>query len=232
MGVSTTISAFICVIIISSAYGATELEEDGGTGQETYKIEGRVVRPDASLVLPWEWFAATKIFTNSGHYGFLREDGSFVINNVPWGSHVVQVMNPTFVYEPVRVDINSKGKMRARAVNNIQPSQVVQVPYPLRMKTIGGYRYFLQREQWRITDIFMNPMVLMTVLPLALMMLLPRLNDPETRKEMEQMQMPNVQTPELSEIMTNFFGSGGASTSSGSQQKQRPRTGKRKDKIN
>ncbi|CAL4123214.1 unnamed protein product [Meganyctiphanes norvegica] len=231
MRLSPRTISLILVFVVSAVYGATELEEDGGTGQETYKIEGRVVRPDVSLVSSWEWFAGTKVFTNSGHYGFLREDGSFVINNVPWGSHVVQVMNPTFVYEPVRVDINSKGKMRARAVNNIQPSQVVQVPYPLRLKTVGGNRYFLQREQWRITDIFMNPMVLMTVLPLALMMLLPRLNDPETRKEMESMQMPNVQTPELSEIMTNFFG-GGASTSSGSQQKQRPRTGKRKDKIN
>jgi len=231
MTISTRTISLICVLMASAVYAVTELEEDGGAGLETYKIEGRVVRPDASLVASWEWFAGTKVFTNSGHYGFIREDGSFVINNVPWGSHVVQVMNPTFVYEPVRVDINSKGKMRARAVNNIQPSQVVQVPYPLRMKTVGGYRYFLQREQWRVTDIFMNPMVLMTVLPLALMMLLPRLNDPETRKEMESMQMPNVQTPELSEIMTNFFG-GGASSSSGSSQKQRPRTGKRKDKIN
>jgi len=231
MTISTRTISLICVLMSSMVHGLTELEEDGGLGTETYKIEGRVVRPDASLVASYEWFAGTKVFTNSGHYGFIREDGSFVINNVPWGSHVVQVMNPTFVYEPVRVDINSKGKMRARAVNNIQPSQVVQVPYPLRMKTVGGYRYFLQREQWRVTDIFMNPMVLMTVLPLALMMLLPRLNDPETRKEMESMQMPNVQTPELSEIMTNFFG-GGASSSSGSSKKERPRTGKRKDKIN
>lgn len=58
-----------------------------------------------------------------------REDGSFVINSVPSGSYVVQVMNPTFVYEPVRVDINSKGKIRARAVNHIQPSNVVQVKF-------------------------------------------------------------------------------------------------------
>lgn len=56
-----------------------------------------------------------------------REDGTFVINNVPSGSYVVQVMNPSFMYEPLRVDINSKGKIRARAVNHIQPSNVVQV---------------------------------------------------------------------------------------------------------
>ena len=33
-------------------------------------------------------------------------------------------MNPTYAYEPARVDINSKGKIRARAVNLIQPSKV------------------------------------------------------------------------------------------------------------
>lgn len=110
------------------------------------------------------------------------------------------------------------------------------MPHPLRMKTVGPYRYFMQREQWRLTDTLMNPMVLMTILPLALMMILPRLNDPETRKEMEQIQMPKVETPELSEIMTSFFGGGGSSSSStsnqcqGSQPKMRSRPNKRKDK--
>lgn len=209
-----------------------EGEEDGSVGVERYKIEGRVVRPDSSLVGPAEWFANTKVFTNSGHYGFLREDGTFIINNLPSGSYVVQVMNPTFMYEPVRVDINSKGKIRARAVNHIQPSNVVQMPHPLRMKSLGPYRYFMQREQWRLTDTLMNPMVLMTVLPLVLMMILPRLNDPETRKEMEQIQMPKMDTPELSEIMTSIFGGGSSNQGQcqSTQPKMRSRANKRKDK--
>ncbi|XP_047491175.1 ER membrane protein complex subunit 7 homolog [Penaeus chinensis] len=219
-------------MIVGVAAGGVvgEVEEEIGVGAERYKIEGRVVRPETSLVSAAEWFASTKVFTNSGHFGFLREDGSFVINNVPSGSYVVQVMNPTFIYEPLRVDINSKGKIRARAVNHIQPSNVVQMPHPLRMKSLGPYRYFLEREQLRITDFLMNPMVLMTVLPLALMMILPRLNDPETRKEMEQMQMPKMDTPELSEIMTSLFGGGSTSHNQGAQQKTRSRPNKRKEK--
>ncbi|XP_045118355.1 ER membrane protein complex subunit 7 homolog [Portunus trituberculatus] len=215
---------------VAVVYG--EGEDDGGMGQERYRIEGRVMRPDSSLVSPAEWFANTKVFTNSGHYGFLKEDGTFIINNMPSGSYVVQVMNPTFMYEPVRVDINSKGKIRARAVNHIQPSNVVQMPHPLRMKSLGPYRYFMQREQWRLTDTLMNPMVLMTVLPLVLMMILPRLNDPETRKEMEQIQMPKMDTPELSEIMTSIFGGGssGQGQCQSTQPKMRSRANKRKDK--
>jgi len=88
-----------------------------------------------------------------------REDGTFTINNVPSGSYVVEVVNPDYAYEPVRVEINSKGKYRARRVNYIQTSQVVQVPYPLKMKPLKRFRYFQVREQWRVTDFLFSPMV-------------------------------------------------------------------------
>ena len=57
--------------------------------------------------------------------GFLREDGTFGVSGLPTGSYVVEVVNADYYYEPVRIDINSKGKMRARKVNNVQPTQVI-----------------------------------------------------------------------------------------------------------
>ena len=99
------------------------------------------------------------------------------------------MLNPDYYYESVRVDINSKGKVRARKVNNVQPSQVNQLPYPLRMKSQGRFKYFQAREEWKVTDMLMNPMVIMMVLPLLLITVLPKMmNDPETKREMEQMQ--------------------------------------------
>lgn len=41
-----------------------------------------------------------------------RTDGSFVVHDVPSGSYVVEVISPAHKFEPVRVDITSKGKMR------------------------------------------------------------------------------------------------------------------------
>ena len=74
-------------------------------------------------------------------------------------------------------------------MNNVQPSQVNQVTYPLRLKSLGRYKYFQAREEWKITDMLMNPMILMMVLPLLLITVLPKMmNDPETKREMEQMQ--------------------------------------------
>lgn len=43
---------------------------------------------------------------------FLRTDGSFVVHDIPSGSYVVEVISPAYRFEPVRVDITSKGKMR------------------------------------------------------------------------------------------------------------------------
>lgn len=91
---------------------------------------------------------------------YFREDGTFIISNVPSGSYMVEVVNPNYVYEPVRVEINSKGKFRARKVNLIQTSQVIQVPYPLKMRPLAPFRYFQVREQWRMTDFLFNPMVI------------------------------------------------------------------------
>lgn len=78
---------------------------------------------------------------------------------MPSGSYDVEVANPDYMFEPVRVDITSKGKIRARKLNLLQPAQVQLTTYPLKFKAKGKPNYFQQREQWRITDFLFNPMV-------------------------------------------------------------------------
>ena len=131
----------------------------------------------------------------------------------------------------VRVDINSKGKHRARKNNPVQPnqvnnvlfflvfldsnvlfyfSQVTQLPYPIKAKPLGKFRYYEKREEWKITDVLFNPMIMMMVMPLLLVAVLPKMmQDPETKKEMEEMQAKmNVQNqlPDMSEMLTSLWG--------------------------
>ena len=88
---------------------------------------------------------------------------------LPSGSYVFEIAHPSYVFDSVRVDINSKGKIRARRVDNIQPSAVQTVTYPLRFKARGVASYFHMREQWRITDFLFSPMVnSLTILPVSL----------------------------------------------------------------
>jgi len=103
------------------------------------------------------------------------EDGSFTVDGIPSGSYVVEVANRDYVFEPVRVDITSKGKMRGRKLNLLQPAVVSVVPYPLKLTGRQPANYFRKREEWRLMDMLMNPMVLMMVLPLLFIVVLPKL---------------------------------------------------------
>lgn len=107
------------------------------------------------------------------------------MNNLPPGSYLVDVTNPNYLFEPIRVDITSRGKMRARKVNYIQTASVQQLSYPLRFRPSTPFKYFPSRENWKITDFLFNPMVLMMLLPLLLIMVIPKMinvEDPANQK--------------------------------------------------
>lgn len=155
----------------------------------------------------------TRILVDDGQYvAFLRSDGTFTIPGLPSNTYVVEVISPRNVYEPVRVDINSKGKVRTRRLNLIQPSDVTMLRYPLNFESKGYPNYFYKREQFRVMDILMSPMVLMMVVPLLLVVVLPKLvnQDPELQRELQQttnILQPDVQSnlPSASEFMYNMF---------------------------
>lgn len=200
-----------CVLIILLGYsnkihGDISLEEENDLTANKYTIEGRVFPLSDYAVSQPNWQANTRIHVNGGEYiGFVKKDGSFSVHNLPAGSYVVEAINPEYTFEPARVEINSKGKYRARKVNHIKTSEVIVVPYPLKMKALGKTRYFQIREQWRITDLLFNPMVMMMVLPLFFIMVLPKMmNDPETKKDMEQFQN-KFELPEMSDMVSNFL---------------------------
>lgn len=199
-----------CTVQTNGENNSNSIEEDNEAAR--YTIEGKIFPMDPPFNQP-NWQLNTKIHINGGEYlGFVKESGSFVIHNIPSGSYVLEVINAEYTYEPVRVEINSKGKFRARKVNHIQTSQVMQVPYPLKLKPLGRTKYFQIREQWRITDFLFNPMVLMMVLPLFLIMILPKMmNDPETKKDLEQIgSLTKFDMPEMSDMVTNFLAGGNA----------------------
>ncbi|KAK2178026.1 hypothetical protein NP493_565g02013 [Ridgeia piscesae] len=197
-----------------------------------FKLEGKVTVPFTSSQ---DWIATTRILLDGGQFlGFLKSDGTFSVNNVPSGSYVVEVTHPTYEFEAIRVDINSKGKFRARRLNNVQTSSVQTVSYPLRFKARGKAAYFQQREQWRITDILMNPMVMMMLLPFLVIMVLPKLMntaDPEAQKDLQnQMKMfsPKESMPDLSEMITSALGGSSTSGSASKKTNARPKPVKRR----
>lgn len=171
----------------------------------------------------------TRILVDDGlHVGHLRADGTFSISGLASNSYVVEISSPKNYFEPVRVDITTKGKIRSRRLNLIQPTEIQVLKYPLNFESRGYPNYFLKREQFRILDILMSPMVLMMVVPLLLVVVLPKLvnQDPEIQREFEQSQQL-LTPPDVSGMISNFFGGAGGPKkpatnrpSSGQQQQQ------------
>jgi len=173
----------------------------------SYKIEGKITVPPGDNALE-----NTRILIDEGLYvGIPQVDGTFVIGGVPSGSYIVSVISPLHVFEPVRVDINAKGKIRARKVNFIQPGENVPMKYPLNFETHGIPNYFQKREVYRLTDVIMNPMFLTLLVPLALLLILPKLasQDPEMQRDLQQASsflQPNLNTPDIGDMFASIFG--------------------------
>jgi len=173
----------------------------------SYKIEGKIIVPPGDNALD-----NTRILIDEGQYvGIPQVDGTFVVCGVPSGSYVVSVVSPLHVFEPVRVDINAKGKIRARKVNFIQPGEVTTMKYPLNFETHGIPNYFQKREVYRLTDVIMNPMFLTLLVPLALLLVLPKLaaQDPEMQRDLQQagsFLQPNLNGPDINDYLASWFG--------------------------
>ncbi|VDI50748.1 Hypothetical predicted protein [Mytilus galloprovincialis] len=191
--------------------------KDNGGYREHFQIQGKLKTTDLGYHVPEknEFLRKMKLLIVT-HFNIesLVSDGSFVISGLPSGSYVVEVSHPAFIFDAARVDITSKGKIRARKVNYLQPSQVKSQTYPLFIQERQKTKYFQDREQWKVTDFLFNPMVLTMVLPLLLIMVLPKLMnaaDPEAQQEMQnQMKALNDKSnlPDLSEMFAGLFGGG------------------------
>lgn len=203
---SIILGIFNFILVFSPICGDDSIDTEGA---DRFKIEGKVTLTDARNS---DWLGVTRVLVDGGDYiGYLRSDGSFVVNELPSGSYVVEISNPNYIFESARVDISRKGMVRARRVNYLQFSDKTSMSYPLDLKDRQKAKYFQTREQWRITDFLMNPMVLTMVLPLLLIMVLPKLMnaaDPEAQKEMQsQMKAFNDKStvPDISEMLASWF---------------------------
>ncbi|KAG5676774.1 hypothetical protein PVAND_006583 [Polypedilum vanderplanki] len=177
-----------------------------------YQIEGKVLKPKSLNNDSFKnMIQETEIVINSGKYkGFLKDDGTFVIKCVQPGSYLLEVVSSKYVYEPVKIEINNRGKIRARKVNNMQPFQVILLQYPLKLKTNATYNFFQKREHWKITDIIFSPMVLMMIVPLILLILLQKsMNNSGFKNEMENLQLPNFDSsdnfPDVTKMFSNLI---------------------------
>ncbi|XP_017095387.2 ER membrane protein complex subunit 7 homolog [Drosophila bipectinata] len=173
-----------------------------------HKIEGIILAPNRRFSLDKTWMSDVTLSINNGEFkGFVRLDGHFVISGVPNGSHILVVHHPDIYFSQVRIEITGKGKIRARRVSYIEPSMIHHLPYPLRLHALYRRQFFWSRQQWQFLDLILSPMVLIMVVPVILMMIIPRIiNDPETKKELENIPLPKIDDmPDFGDMLSSFL---------------------------
>ncbi|UJR32521.1 hypothetical protein I4U23_019983 [Adineta vaga] len=174
---------------------------------DLYQIEGKIIFP-----IRGDGIHHIRILVDEGQYvGIPRIDGTFVITGISSGSYIVSVISPIYIFKSIRVDINTKGKIRAREVDFIQPDKIVPLKYPLHFEVQEHKNYFQKRESYKWTDLILNPtfLVIIVGVPLFLFIIKTMPQGEEFQPMLQQTQdifQPNLQMPDITDLFIRLFG--------------------------
>jgi len=138
---------------------------------------------------------------------YVRGDGSFSIENLTPGSHLLQLVSTRFEFSKIRVDVAKSGKMRAIAMipsnhpsllspeeRQAAPSvdgfgfvkQAIAVEPVLRIRPLSTNNYFEVIPGFDYFSLLKNPMVIMVVVGVLFSVVFPKMVDPELMKEAQK----------------------------------------------
>ncbi|XP_039054878.1 ER membrane protein complex subunit 7 homolog [Hibiscus syriacus] len=192
-----SIARLLLLVLLSTA-----LTVSSGSGYG-YTINGRVKIPQglgtAGLVLPGK-MSNIKVILNGGQIvSYLRPDGYFSFQNIPAGTHLIEVAAIGYFFSPVRVDVSARnpGKVQAALTENRRGlSELVLEP-------LRDEKYYEIREPFSIMNVVKSPMGLMVGFMLVVVFLMPKLvenMDPEEMRRAQE-EMRNQGVPSLASLL-------------------------------
>ncbi|KAJ9063677.1 hypothetical protein DSO57_1038441 [Entomophthora muscae] len=162
---------------------------------QLYRIEGRITPSEKFPVL--ETFGqSSRVFLDNGVLsGLIQQNGRFIIHDVPSGNFTLKVVTDRYKFPLLRADVglDSKRKVIIHSMRLGTPLEASgpEVAYPLRISPVEQIEYFDKREGFNIMSILSNPMMLMSMVSLALVFIAPKMLsnlDEETLKEVQETQ--------------------------------------------
>uniref|UniRef100_A0A7S1F4P7 ER membrane protein complex subunit 7 beta-sandwich domain-containing protein n=1 Tax=Noctiluca scintillans TaxID=2966 RepID=A0A7S1F4P7_NOCSC len=178
-----------CILNVLLFFGTAAADELTG------EIRGRVSIPSRfQQGLPARMgLNALKVIVDGGAYAALpTADGHFAISGVCPGTHLLQVIHPTLVFEPVYVEAAAKNgvvKMSAHLAD-FEQGAGAKLKYPLGVAPSNTYTYLEKREEFNIFSIFKSPMALIGLFSFGAMFLLmkvqPMLEEEKERERLRQ----------------------------------------------
>uniref|UniRef100_A0A1D1XHR1 UPF0480 protein At4g32130 n=1 Tax=Anthurium amnicola TaxID=1678845 RepID=A0A1D1XHR1_9ARAE len=190
----------LLILLLSLPYALAISPAGHGDG---YTIAGRIKIDGINFKgfgLPAK-MSNVKIILNGGQrVTFARPNGYFSFDNVPAGTHLVEVSAMGYFFSPVRVDVSARnpGKIQAALTENRRALSEL-VLEPLREE-----QYYEVREPFSIMSLLKSPMGLMLGFMLIVIFLMPKLvenMDPEEiRRAQEEMRSQGV--PSFSSLLS------------------------------
>jgi hypothetical protein len=162
------------------------------SGDEGFVVEGRV-KVEVMRGKGLGKLTNMKVVLNGGEQvSFVRQqDGSFLFEDVPAGTHLLEVVAPGYFFSPVRVDVSSRlaGQIRASYVEG--PHRVSDA---LVLEPRQEENYYEVREPFSLLGLLKSPMGMMIGFMVVCVFLLPMLMDsidPEEMKRLQEAQRAN-----------------------------------------
>ncbi|KAJ1668071.1 hypothetical protein EV178_000732 [Coemansia sp. RSA 1646] len=162
--------------------------------EKTYRVRGSImanaVLSDVSALA-----ASARIVVNGGeHTGFIKNDGTFTVENVQLGDSLLEVSSADYVFPKIHVRISTKEDGKASiAARYVQigtewSESAPILAYPLQLSAAQKYEFFTPRQGFNIVAMFSNPYMMMVGASLLAIFILPKLQanmDPEALKELQ-----------------------------------------------
>ncbi|KAJ2550104.1 hypothetical protein EV175_004191, partial [Coemansia sp. RSA 1933] len=161
---------------------------------KTYRVRGSILANDV-LSNVSELATRARVVVNGGeHTGFIKSDGSFVVENVQIGDSLLEVSSTDYVFPKihVRISIKDDGKASIAAryvqIGTEWSESAPMLAYPLQIGASQKYDFFTPRQGFNIVAMFSNPYMMMVGASLLAIFILPKLQanmDPEALKEFQ-----------------------------------------------
>ncbi|ORX50968.1 hypothetical protein DM01DRAFT_1408949 [Hesseltinella vesiculosa] len=153
----------------------------------------------------------TTVSLSGMHSTLILANGSFVFEQVPPGSYLLEVNSIDFIFSKLRVDVKEDGQVNgAYAGNGIGWDNTgYSVPYPFTFRARAHAEYFTEKQAFNMLAMFKNPMFLMIGFSAIMMFVMPKMMknlDPEMMKELQDSQASTQnmmkEVPSLSQMFS------------------------------
>jgi ER membrane protein complex subunit 7 len=159
-------SCWLVVVYAAITLGAVSYPTEASSSPAFGRLYGTVEYPDGT---PFN--ATVKIALNHGErVTYSRQDGSFSLDRVPAGIHVLDIHDPVYHFSQFKVQLLAEDIGNPKVLEYYYPGGVKQTrALPIVWVPLATYEYFEHRSGFSMFAMLKNPMILLMLFSAGMM---------------------------------------------------------------